>query len=173
MTRSPKEGHPLGLWLEHVCITVKDLEESIEFYTRVLGFQVLKRNAIHIHGKVQENAYLHVDDQLLELLQSDDPSFFPKPETPDGWINYLTGPIQLCHIGFRTDDLDALIERVVDHGGTLIVPRTTSRPMTHWVTDEITSEKQRRAATPADGNTTWPIAMFADPNGVILEVLER
>ena len=148
---------------EHVGITVSDLDKSIDFYTKVFGFKVLRKTTI--------NAYLFLDDQLMELEQSTSPENVKKPETPEEWEKYRSGPVGIRHIGFRVDDMEEAIERITLAGGELVVSPFAFEPEIEHVI-EPNSEKLKRAARPV-GKNYWKVAMFSDPDGILLELLER
>jgi glyoxylase I family protein len=149
--------------VEHIGVTVSDLEKSIDFYTKVFGFSVLR--------KTSTNAYLYLGNDLLELMQSDNPTKVKNPETPEAWQKDMRSSVGLKHIGFRVDDLDEAIERITKLGGKLIVPPVEVEPKIEYVAN-TTADKLRRAAKPIK-RRYWRIAMFSDPDGVILEILER
>lgn len=147
---------------EHVGLTVGDLDRSIDFYCGVFGYRLLRRTTI--------NAYLHLGEELLELMQGSEPAP-PEPASPDGWQARLFGAPGLNHIGFRVDDLDAAIRELEARGGRLVVPPLEFAPQITEVAP-TQSDKLRRAAAPVD-RAAWRIAMFADPDGTLLELLER
>ena len=149
--------------LEHIGVTANDLEESIRFYTGVFGFSVLRKTTC--------NAYLYLDDQLLELMQSSAPTEVNTPQTPEGWDERMWSSVGLVHIGFRVDDMEEAILKIEKLGGQLIVPPYEFEPKIEYVA-QSTTDKLRRASQPV-GKAYWRIAMFADPDGVILELLER
>ncbi len=149
--------------LEHVGLTVSDLEKSIDFYTQVFGFKVLRKTTI--------NTYLYLDNELLELMQSEAPIKVETSKTPEEWIKLMKGPVGLNHIGFRVDDMDAAIERIIRLGGELVVPPMEFEPEIQYVT-EPAEDKLRRAAKPTN-KPSWRIAMFSDLDGIMLEILER
>jgi methylmalonyl-CoA/ethylmalonyl-CoA epimerase len=64
----------------HYTISVADLEESIAWYARVLGFKLIYANKSHKWGKV---AYLQGPGFLLEMFQVPDPKPVP---------SYTAGP---------------------------------------------------------------------------------
>ena len=149
--------------LEHVGLTISNLERSIRFYTQVLGFELLR--------KTTTNAYLHLNDQLLELTQCRVPVEEAVPEGPEGCDERLYCAVGITHLGFRVDDMDEAIARIEAQGGRLIAPPQQFEPQIEYVA-ERSSEKLRRAARPM-GKTHWKMATFADPDGIILELLER
>ncbi len=148
---------------EHISITVSDLERSIDFYTNVLGFSLLRRTSIH--------AYLYLGSDLLELMQSDAPSRVDRPETPSDWIKKMTGNVGLNHIGFRVDDIDEAVSRIRGLGGEVVVQPYKFEPDIVYAA-EPTNDKLRRAARPID-KPYWRIAMVSDPDDVMIEILER
>lgn len=57
--------------IEHVHITTKNLEESVRFYTEVLGFKVYEKLIINNRG-ISEVAHLYLNDSRLELIEIKD-----------------------------------------------------------------------------------------------------
>lgn len=153
---------------EHVSITVTDLEKSIKFYTTVFGFSVLRRTPT---TAIPSYAYLFLGNDLLELVQSDDPTKVDRPQTPDDWVKSMSGPVGLNHIGFRVDDMDEAVERIQKLGGEIVVPPKKFKPKIAYVT-EPTEEKLKRATKPIK-KPYWIETVVSDPDGVILELLER
>ncbi len=149
--------------LEHVGITVSDLERSIAFYTEVLGFRLLR--------KTTTNAYLHLEDQLLELTQCRSSTEVSAPSGPEECDEQLYHAVGITHLGFRVGDMDEAVKKIAQLGGELITPPYEFEPQIEYAA-EPGQEKLRRAAKPV-GRTNWRIAMFSDPDGIILELLER
>jgi catechol 2,3-dioxygenase-like lactoylglutathione lyase family enzyme len=149
--------------LEHVGITVSDLERSITFYTEVLGFRLLR--------KTTSNAYLHLDDQLLELTQCRSSTEVGARGRPAECDERLYCTVGITHLGFRVENMDEAVDKIERLGGKLITPPYEFEPQIEYVA-EAGYEKLRRAARPV-GRKTWRIAMFSDPDGIILELLER
>lgn len=149
--------------LEHAGITVSDLERSISFYTRVFGFEILR--------KTTKNVYLHRENELLELMQSFSPTEVQKPQTPEAWDAYMFGQVGVVHLGFRVDDMDMALQEIVEQGGILARPPIDYTMEIKYVA-EPTDDKLRRAAKPV-GKPYWRIALISDPDGTILEILER
>lgn len=149
---------------EHIAITVSDLDSSINFYTKAFNFSILR--------KTTKKAYLFLDNDLLELMQSISPCKIEKPQTVEGWGNKMHAPIGLSHIGFRVDNLDEAIERIRNLGGTLVIPPYKFKPKIDYTVD-LKEDKLRRATKPPEGRCWWRIAVFSDPDGILLELLER
>jgi catechol 2,3-dioxygenase-like lactoylglutathione lyase family enzyme len=96
----------IGLRVNHVGLSVKDLKESVDYYTRTLGM----RQAF-IMGNRNGNPgtyYIQVDkDTFLELSQA----------TPDR-------PVGINHVGFETQNMKDTAEALQSHGVT--VPEVSS-----------------------------------------------
>jgi len=95
-----------GLRLNHVGIYVKDFDESMRFYTQIMGF----REAFSIkdqNGK-PTLTYLQINrDQFLELA----------PATAER-------PVGLSHVGIWPEDLNATVAALRQRGVKLDDPRT-------------------------------------------------
>lgn len=97
--------------LEHIGIVVKDIDRSIEFYTRVLGLKVKAREKFE--GK--EFAYLAyegAENILLELISN--------------WRDDLPARGNVDHIAFKVTDIDQEIERLKQLGVEMI--HTAAKP---------------------------------------------
>jgi catechol 2,3-dioxygenase-like lactoylglutathione lyase family enzyme len=149
--------------LEHVSITVSDLNRSLRFYCEVFGFGLLRKTTV--------NAYLYLDDQLLELIQGDPGMAAPIPHTDQEWHERKWRQVPAVHLGFRVDDIDDALSKIVALGGKVVGPCAEYTPTIEHVA-QVGSEKLRRAAQPI-GRSYWRIADVRDPDGVILEILER
>lgn len=154
---------PHTLVFEHVGLTVIDLDQSIDFYTGVFGFAVLRRTTI--------NAYLHLGDDLLELVLAREPHRCDVPSDADAWRAEMFRKVGLNHIGFRVDDMQAAIAEIRARGGTLVVEPWRFTPQIENVV-EHESDRLHRAGRPRRGDSWW-VAVFADPDGTMLELLER
>jgi len=150
--------------IEHIGLTVSNLERSMEFYTKVFGFKLLR--------KTTTNAYLFLGSDLLELMQSREPHEVKKPKNAEEWDNKMWTQIGLTHIGFRVDDLDKAVEKLEMLGCKLVVPPFKFKPEIEYVAN-LTEDKLRRAAQPPKTKSWWRIACVSDPDGTILELLER
>jgi catechol 2,3-dioxygenase-like lactoylglutathione lyase family enzyme len=108
---------------------------------------------------------------LLELVQSDSPTEVTKPQSPEEWNAFMFGQVGAIHLGFRVDDMEEAIRKLTDSGGELVVPPVEYTPEITFV-DDVKDEKLVRASRPRK-KPSWRIAMFCDPDGVMLEILER
>ena len=96
----------------HIYLPVRDIDESIDWYTQTLGFSLLRKYTIN--GNL--SAYLRLQGILLELTRSEN--------TPS-----VDGRSEL-RIGLIVDDLDATLVNLKAKG--VAVPREPWQAMTFW-----------------------------------------
>ena len=83
-----------GLRLNHVCIAVKDLDETVNFYTKVMGFRVAFRFPSP-DGR-PTTTYLQINrDTFLEVAPAS-----------------ATLPAGITHIGIESEDVKGTIARI-------------------------------------------------------------
>lgn len=90
--------------IDHVEIVPKDIEETISFYTDVLGFKVKERNKMTMPG-LSEISYLTLGDTMIELLAFKSPP--PGPEGP--FVGYRL-------LALEVDDMDSTVEYLKSKG---------------------------------------------------------
>ena len=119
--------------LEYTGLRVRDLARSVRFYTEGLGLRVGPSGRMSAGGVWQE---LHdpATGAVLEL------NYYP------GDPPYREGD-ELDHLGFRVDDLDAAVARLLSLGARLRIPAFTEG-----------SER---------------LVFLSDPDGVWVELYER
>jgi len=103
--------------IEHIGIAVKNLEESIEYYEKVLG---LSCYAIEeVADQKVKTAFFKVGDTKIELLESTD------PEGPIGKFIEKKGP-GIHHLAFAMPDVGKALMDAEKSGVQLIdkVPRS-------------------------------------------------
>ena len=97
----------------HLAVTAKDMDKSLDFYTKVLGF----KKVFEINRPETGEPwiiYLHVADrQFVELFYSSGTS-----DSPDPWKDKVNG---FAHICLEVDDIHAIAKHIVDCGCTLDV----------------------------------------------------
>jgi catechol 2,3-dioxygenase-like lactoylglutathione lyase family enzyme len=95
------------MFLEHVNMTVSDLDRSIDFYRRLLGLAVRWRRA----GDADRTAAAHVGDDrhYIAMFQAS----APEPRCPTDYESP-----GLNHFGFVVDDLDQARRRLAELGVT-------------------------------------------------------
>lgn len=92
----------LGLF--HIGIYTKDIDQSVDFYTEILGFSLHWRGIVdHPTGKV-EAAVLWLNDCTVELVQPVDLSR----------VNTAAGPIQ--HLCLKVENLEAIMASLEKRG---------------------------------------------------------
>ncbi|PKL75938.1 MAG: glyoxalase [Candidatus Melainabacteria bacterium HGW-Melainabacteria-1] len=82
--------------IHHVCIQTPDYAASLDFYTRLLGFEIVKESA-GFHGRAW-NAWLRQSGFMLELQTA------KAGEQLVEWNPRASGPV---HIGFLVSDVQA------------------------------------------------------------------
>jgi catechol 2,3-dioxygenase-like lactoylglutathione lyase family enzyme len=112
------QGKVTGLRLNHVGMNVKDFDESMNFYTKTMGF----REAFSFKDKEGKPILLYLQinrDTFLELA----------PASADH-------PVGFSHVGIWADDLKTTVAALRQRGVKLDDPRTgfTNAPLTN-VTD--------------------------------------
>lgn len=97
--------------IEHIGIAVKNIEESIPYYEKVLG---LKCYAVEeVKDQKVKTAFFMVGQTKLELLESTD------PEGPIGKFIEKRGE-GIHHIAFAMEDVDAALDHAAKNGVKLI-----------------------------------------------------
>jgi len=87
--------------VEHIGVQVSDLDRSLDFYQRVLGFTLHRREKIP--GIGLEIALLRVGDSYVELLKYEDR---PVPQ----------GKAPLGHFALQVDDIETVLEALSRNG---------------------------------------------------------
>ena len=140
--------------VHHTCITVSDLERSIEFYRDVLGLELVmteesersgddRSKALGVAKAKVKLAILRAGDAQVELIE-----YATAKGRPYDRNNNDVGAM---HIAFQVEDIDVVYQRMVDHG-----VRFTSPP----------------ATIPAGPMEGWRWTYFFDPDGVSLEIIQ-
>jgi catechol 2,3-dioxygenase-like lactoylglutathione lyase family enzyme len=144
---------------EHTCISVSDLERSIEFYKK-LGFKIL-RKAEGIR------AIMFLGNDIIEII--------PKLDKmkKDGF----TPPFPF-HIGFHSDDLEKDVALLHEQG-------IETGPVVHWVGERLEKSlaEHTQYAEPAPEDPKllgcmmpseeWKGVLLKDPDGIVLEIWQR
>jgi methylmalonyl-CoA epimerase len=97
--------------IDHIAIVVKDLEATLRFYTRVLGFKEVYREVIYDQGV--EAVGLEAGESFIELLLPLD------AESP---VARFRGDAvtRLHHTAYRVDDIEAKLSELRAAGVRLI-----------------------------------------------------
>ncbi len=99
------------LKVDHIGIAVKNLDETLKFYTDVLGLEVQGSEVVE-EQKVKV-VFLPVGDSEIELLESTD------PEGPIARFIEKNGE-GVQHIAFKVDDIEEAIEYMKSKGMRMI-----------------------------------------------------
>ena len=97
--------------IDHIAIVVKDLEGTLRFYTRVLGFKEIYREVIYDQGV--EAVGLEAGKSFIELL-------FPLDEESPVARFRGDAATKLHHTAYRVDDLEAKLAELRSAGVRLI-----------------------------------------------------
>ncbi len=106
--------------LDHVALEVSDMNTSIEFYMKKLGFEFISRNVDE--KEKEEYSYLKSGDFYLELLQDKLKNTLPRKEAVRPYCP---------HICFATDNMDEAIKTLqlknitIIHGPLIIENEAT------------------------------------------------
>ena len=111
------QAKPAGLRLNHVGMYVKNLDESINFYTKTLGF----RQAFSLNNKEGKPTLVYLQmsrDTFLELAPSD-----------------ADRPVGFSHAGIWADDLNTTVMSLRAQGIKVDDPRAgaTKAPLTNVI----------------------------------------
>jgi catechol 2,3-dioxygenase-like lactoylglutathione lyase family enzyme len=143
--------------IDHVGITVSDLDRALGFYRELLGLRVMA-DAIVAEPEVADllgldSVELRIvdldsgDGRVVELIQ------YLQPKGTR--IGYASADPATAHVAFTVDDLDAVRERLSQAGATIV----SRRPIT--ISDP-------------GGSFDGAICLYVrDPDGAILELVQR
>jgi lactoylglutathione lyase len=112
--------------IAHAALTVRDMEQSLDFYTRVLNF----KKAFEMPNRTTGApwiVYLHIrDNQFLELF------YHGTQDNP--WNSSLRGFNHLC---LAVDDIKGMIKHIEDEGWKLDqeLKQGGDKNLQAWITD--------------------------------------
>ena len=143
--------------IDHVGITVSDLDRALGFYRDLLGLRVLADSTLSEPEVADllglDSVQLRIadldsgDGRVVELIQ------YLQPKGTR--IDYESADPATAHIAFTVDDLASVHERLVRAGATIV----SRRPIT---------------ISEPGGSFDGAICLYVrDPDGVILELVQR
>ena len=139
--------------VDHIAITVTDLDRSVEFYTKALGMKEVLRWKSKIPG-IREIAFVKTEGGMLELLAVDK----PKKARPDDIAE--AGVKHLC---FGVTEIEMEIERLKK----MKVPVIQDF---HVLNEEHLETKS--GTMKLDLKKGLKRIVFADPDGIPIELLQ-
>lgn len=93
--------------IHHVCIQTKNYKESLDFYTNILGFKILKETK-NFHNR-EFNTWLELNNFMIELQTAKIGEDLVK------WSKSNEGIVHLC---FMVDDIDLELAKIKKLGYT-------------------------------------------------------
>lgn len=91
--------------LHHICIQTEKYAESLDFYTRILGFEVVSETkGFH---KRDYNTWIKLENFMIELQTPKSGDKFNK------WSSLNEGPV---HMGFLVDSVEEEYKRITELG---------------------------------------------------------
>ncbi len=164
---------PNQMSMDHVSLTVESVDRSIEFY-KAIGLKVLRISILSRDGgKQYRNAYMYCGQFMLELLPSINRRRGAKKKTTVTAEKALQGAIGITHLGIRVGNLDRAMKRLRAMRAPMvgkpfrIEPATANTVFFDEKSDAALHYVRRPVKKP------WRIAMFTDPDGVLVELVER
>ena len=157
--------------MDHVSLTVHDVDKSIEFYTKALGMKLLRKSVVKPTPDTKYvNAFVYNDHFFLELIPAET-SAVEQQQRPTTFTTAMRGTIGITHLGVRVKDLDAAVAKMKAAGATTIdrpiqVDKVETLFFAKGVDPKIRYFKEPR-------KKPWRVALFSDPDGVTIELIER
>lgn len=91
--------------IHHICIQTDKYKESLDFYTRILGFEIVSETA-NFHNR-EYNTWIKLDSFMIELQTAKSGDKFNE------WSSLNGGPV---HIGFLVDSVEEEYKRISELG---------------------------------------------------------
>ena len=91
--------------IHHVCIQTEKYQESLDFYTKILGFDILSETP-NFHTRAF-NTWLKLDNFMIELQTA------KSGDTLNPWSNINEGIVHMC---FLVDNIEEEYERIKSLG---------------------------------------------------------
>ncbi len=160
----------ITMGMDHVSLTVRDVEKSIEFYTKALGMKLLRKSVVNPTGTRYVNAFVYNGHFFLELIPAETSALIPN-QRPATFPAAMRGTIGITHLGVRVKDLDAAVAKMKAAGAMAIdkpiqVDKVETIFFAKGVDPKIKYFKEPR-------KKPWRVALFSDPDGVTIELIER
>ncbi len=89
----------------HICIQTENYKQSLEFYTKILGFEIIKETP-NFHTR-DFNTWLQLGSFMIELQTA------KKGDKLNKWTSLNEGPVHLC---FLVEDVHKEYEAIKKQG---------------------------------------------------------
>jgi catechol 2,3-dioxygenase-like lactoylglutathione lyase family enzyme len=93
--------------IDHIAVHVDDLGKAEEYFTKKLGFRLLRRTVQHGGGAIE--LVSPAGDFHFDLLQESEKQYQAAMETPPGLPH-------VYHIAFKVDDINKEVEELKSKG---------------------------------------------------------
>lgn len=130
--------------IDHIGIMTNDLQQSVEFYTNVLGFSVSRK--IEMAEAGLSAVFVEKDGSTIELMNYRGKNVPKRSEGAELKIGGSSIPIN-DHISFSVDDIESTITEFKEKGVKFNLE-------------------------PLQLEGGMKLASFKDPNGVLIELIE-
>lgn len=113
----------IGVSPSHVGICVTDLDKALRFYCDGLGFEKAELHdigpewgpSLEVEGSFElDSQFIRLGALAIELLH------YRSGGGVSGRPSARRNQVGITHLSFIVDDLDAVVARLVEHGGTLL-----------------------------------------------------
>ena len=116
--------------MDHVAVSVKDMEKVIAFYRDIIGMEkVFDRTfdepmarLIGVEGTKVRIVHMKLNNSVIELFD------YTYPQGREPRPDPLQSDYGLIHIGFLVEDFHATYQRLVDHGVRFLGDPVEIRP---------------------------------------------
>ncbi len=107
--------------IDHIAITVKDLDRAIDFYSRIFGFSILKvKEKIELGVRYAVLKAGQTNLELITPLKGEAIEQQLVEEGIEGIIAKLCGEAGLNHLSFHVDNLNETCEELENKGVSLL-----------------------------------------------------
>ena len=155
--------------MDHVSITVRDVNRSIKFYSEALGMKLLRVSVLNPSPETKyKNAYMYSGALTLEIITAVESA---EPVAPtNSWQQTLRGRMGITHLGVRVSNLDAAVKKLEAAGAAMIgEPFAINRD--NFKNTYVAKRMGRKISYIKRPGKR--IAVFSGPDGEIIELAER